>query len=132
MRALFFIVFASLATTATADEPMSAEAFQTYSEGRTLYFLENGQTYGAEQYLPGRRVIWTFLDGECQMGHWYAEGPAICFLYETRPTDPQCWNFFQTEDGVSAQFISAPEKPPLVAVLKNTDPLICPGPKVGV
>ncbi len=132
MRAVLTCAFAVLASATLAETPMTAKAFETYSQGRTLYFGADGTPYGAEQYLPGRRVIWTFLDGECQMGHWYEDSGAICFLYENQPRDPQCWRFFRNGDRVSARFENNPSSNPLVEVHKTTEPLICPGPKVGV
>ncbi len=125
------LIFAS-ATAAIADTPMSGAEFDQYATGKTLYFGSDGGAYGAEQYLPGRRVIWTFLDGECEEGSWYESGNFICFAYDSRPEDPQCWIFLKSGDGVSALFDGDPQARELIEVQQNDEPLICPGPKVGV
>ena len=132
MRLWLTTALAFIGIAAHAETPMSATAFETYSEGRTLYFGSDGEPYGAEQYLPGRRVIWTFFDRQCQMGQWYEDAGAICFIYENQPGNPQCWQFFRDGSGVSAKFENDPETSPIIEVSKNSEPLICPGPKVGV
>ncbi len=120
------------AAPALAQSPMSAEAFEDYATGKTLIYGESGMAYGAEQYLPGRRVIWTFLDGACRRGEWYEKAEQICFRYEHAPDDPQCWTFFRSQTGLTARFENDPQARILVEVEKSTEPLICPGPKVGV
>lgn len=132
MRALSLVLLLWCGAAQAADTPMSAEAFERYATGRTLYFGADGLAYGAEQYLPGRQVIWTFLNGECQHGHWYEEAGQICFVYEDRPDAPQCWSFYQDGAGVSARFQGDPEATELYEVQKDDAPLICPGPEVGV
>lgn len=117
---------------ALAAEPMSAEEFERYTNGKTLYFGTPGAPYGAEQYLPGRRVIWTFLDGECQEGIWYEQDGLICFVYDTLPGDPQCWGFYATPGGMTALFENDPEASALIETEQGHDPLLCPGPDVGV
>lgn len=115
-------------------EPLdTAEAFQAYVGGKTLYF-DRGDGRGvtaAESYLEDRQVRWSERGGTCIEGQWYAEGGLICFTYENNP-DPQCWAVERTATG-------------LVAVLRNggfptrifegdpgKDPFECLGPKVGV
>ena len=51
-----------------------AAQFDSYTRGRTIFFDWQGQPYGAERYLPNQRVIWSFLDGRCTYGEWYAQG----------------------------------------------------------
>lgn len=119
------------ATPALASDPMSAADFETYTTGKTLYFGPPGAPYGAEQYLTNRRVIWSFLDGTCQEGHWYPQGSLICFTYNDLP-GPQCWRFFDSPEGLTARFENAPEASKLIATQQNHDPLTCPGPDIGV
>lgn len=111
--------------------PMGAEAFDTYTKGKTLYFRENGAAYGAERYLPGRRVEWSFLDGICKFGEWYPDDGAICFVYEDRP-DPQCWEFELTPNGLSATFLGDGEVQDLYEAEQSDKPMYCVGPDVGV
>lgn len=132
MRALWGFLLVSAGTVHAADAPMSGEAFERYATGRTLYFGADGLAYGAEQYLPGREVIWTFLNGECQRGRWYEQAGMICFVYEKAPDTPQCWSFFRDGDGLSALFEGDTEATELYEVEQDDAPLICPGPEVGV
>ncbi|MEL6523326.1 MAG: hypothetical protein AAFQ66_20300 [Pseudomonadota bacterium] len=116
---------------ALAEEPMSAEEFDAYTQGKTLYFYNNGQAYGVEQYLPNRRVRWSFLDGQCKDGSWYQEGQFICFLYEDRD-DPQCWTFFRQGTGLRALFENDPQATELYEAGNADDDMLCLGPDVGV
>jgi len=130
--ALIAALFAAAPALAQTQEPMSAADFETYSTGKTLYYGAAGVAYGAEQYLPGRKVIWTFLDGKCQRGYWYEQTGEICFIYDGAPDTPQCWRFFKGPGGLRAQFENDAIPAPLIEVKKTQKPLICPGPKVGV
>ncbi len=80
----------ALATPASGQDALTADTFDTLTQGRTMTWAQYGQVYGVEQYLPGRRVRWTVLGDDCLAGHWYPQGPDICFQYEDRP-DPICW-----------------------------------------
>ncbi|MFC6688553.1 hypothetical protein [Jhaorihella thermophila] len=114
-----------------AGEPLSANAFDAYTRGKTLYYAHQGETYGVERYLPGRKVIWSFLDGDCRQGRWYEEGGMICFVYEDRP-DPQCWHFEQGPGGLIARFENDPEATTLYEARDLDEDMICYGPKIGV
>lgn len=114
-----------------ADVPMSAEAFERYTTGKTLLFGLNGSVYGSEQYLPGRRVLWAFNDEPCVEGVWYPEGDAICFLYENRD-DAQCWRIYRAAEGLTATVVGDPDTDRLYEVRQSREPLACPGPRVGV
>ncbi len=109
--------------------------FDSYTQGRTLFFTWQGQPYGAEQYLPGRRVIWSFLDGDCIEGHWYpqdgAEGPEICFVYDGRD-DAQCWSYAIDETGLRVTIEG--DGSPLTLTERREAPqeMVCLGPEVGV
>lgn len=116
---------------ALASEPLSPEAFDAFTQGRTLTYFSFGEPYGAERYMPGRRVLWTFLDGECQYGEWYPQGPYICFDYGT-DHGPQCWQFFLEGDQLRAVFEDgSADTSPYVAD-DMTEEMLCYGPDVGV
>lgn len=113
-------------------ETMSAEAFDRYTRGKTLFFGRNGQVYGAERYKEDRRVTWTFLDGQCQEGIWYEDAAGqICFIYENNP-DPQCWTFRQSASGLTALFEDNPEATELYEAQDLDQDMVCLGPEVGV
>ncbi len=119
------------ATSSLAETPMTAAEFDAYATGKTLTYSVDGQVYGAEQYLPGRRVIWAFKGNTCADGVWYEEAGLICFAYEN-DIDPQCWNFYSGTTGLRAEFIGDPDGSPLSEVDQSPLPLNCAGPDVGV
>ena len=133
---LTFALAALLATVFAWPVPavagMTAAEFDAYTRGKTFHYgTEGAEPYGAEEYLPGRRVRWSFLDGECQEGYWYADGPRICFVYESEPA-PQCWRFERGSGGLEARFEGEDGVTELYEMHKSREPLMCPGPKVGV
>lgn len=125
------LAFIALASPALAETPLTAAEFDTLTLGRTMTWAEFGTVYGVEQYLPGRRVRWTVLGDDCKAGHWYMDGPAICFQYEDDPL-PDCWEITRSESGMLARYITnTPDAEPVV-VEETTEPLACFGPEVGV
>jgi hypothetical protein len=112
-------------------QPMPPEAFESYATGKTLYYGTEQGVYGAEQYLPGRRVIWAFLDEPCKRGIWHPAGDQVCFVYDTDP-ETHCWTFYRSGSGLRAHFQGDPDGAPLIEVGQSPDPLFCPGPDVGV
>ncbi len=130
MRLISFVLAFVLAGPSLAG--MGADEFDTYTRGHTFYYgAEGEEPYGAEEYLPGRRVRWSFLDGECQEGYWYAQGSLICFVYENR-SEPQCWSFERRTGRLVARFEGETPMIELYEVRKSREPLECPGPKIGV
>lgn len=121
------VLLAFLATPLSAQTPMTAEEFDRYTQGKTLTFGTLGdEAYGVEQYLSNKRVIWSFLDGNCQYGEWYQDGANICFTYDFDPT-PQCWQFFAEGSGLRAIFMNTPNTSVLYEALDDAEPLICDG-----
>ncbi|MCI2399334.1 hypothetical protein [Aliiroseovarius subalbicans] len=116
---------------AQAEPGMSGAEFEAYATGKTLIYGFAGAPFGGEEYLENRRVLWSFLDGDCKDGHWYEEAGNICFVYEDTP-EPQCWSFHRRGDGVVAQFENNPEYIELYQVEITDQPLLCLGPEVGV
>ena len=114
-----------------AETPMTAAEFEAYTTGKTLTYSVGGQVYGAEQYLPDRRVIWAFKGNVCADGIWYEQAGLICFAYEDN-SDAQCWNFYSGTTGLRAEFTGDAEGTPLSEVDQSKFPLNCAGPDVGV
>lgn len=129
MRWLIALLFFS--APALAQDRLTTEEFEAYVTGKTLMYGFSGQNYGGEDYLDGRRVRWSFLDGRCKEGRWYPADGNICFVYEDDPA-PQCWSFFFRGGGLVAQFENNPEYQELYQVGEATEPLLCYGPDVGV
>lgn len=116
---------------AQAETPLDADAFDAAVTGRTLIYGTDIGPYGIEEYLPGRRVRWSFLDGDCVDGTWYPQGDAICFAYDGR-TAPECWVFHLDDGRLGARPVSQPDDPPLYVIAESPEPLICRGPHLGV
>ncbi len=126
-----FCIALCLAAPLSAEEIMAPDAFEAFTSGKTLYFSKKGEPYGAEQYFEDRRVIWTFFNGQCERGAWFAEDDQICFVYETQDR-AQCWHFLETDSGKRARVIGADPEDDLTVEGQNTRDLTCPGPGVGV
>jgi hypothetical protein len=131
MRLIAFTLAAFAALPVHAEPLMSAEEFDAYTRGKTLYYGNGATPYGAEIYLPNRRVRWSFLDGECKDGTWYEADGLICFTYDDRP-DPQCWSFEEGNGGLIARFENDPAVTPLYEANESTEEMLCLGPKIGV
>jgi hypothetical protein len=114
-----------------ADAPITAEAFEALSVGRTLTYSLEGKVYGTEQYLLGRRVLWAFEGDECRTGLWFEDEGRICFVYD-QASDPQCWTYFRDAGGLKARFAGDPPGSEAAAVAEIPGPMDCPGPQVGV
>ena len=114
-----------------AETAMSADEFEAYTNGQTLYYSQNGSVYGAESYFEGARVRWSFLDGNCLFGTWQQREDMICFEYGP-DVDIQCWRFFKDGGGLIAKFYDDELNAPLYEARRAPTPLKCPGPEVGV
>ena len=130
MKIITLILSLALALPAAAQDLMTAEEFDTYTRGKTLFYGREGRAYGAEIYYDKRRVLWSFLDGECREGEWYQDGSLICFVYENNP-DPQCWSFSKGTDGLVARFENDPLTTELYEAREAGEEMVCLGPKVG-
>jgi hypothetical protein len=129
MRALWVLLL--VATPAQAEDLITAQEFDTLTQGRSMTWSEFGSVYGVEEYLPGRRVRWSAVGKDCKLGHWYEDGPAICFKYEDDIV-PDCWFITRSDTGFSARYTAnSPEAEPVV-VTETLDPPACFGPEVGV
>lgn len=129
MRTLLALLL--FATPALAQDPVTAEEFDVLTQGRSMTWSEFGAVYGVEQYLPDRRVRWAPVGVDCKLGHWYQDGPAICFKYED-DIEPDCWIIAQDGLGFSARYTTNPPEADPVVVAETPDPPACFGPKVGV
>lgn len=125
-------LIAPVAAPGLTQAAMSADEFEAYTTGKTLYYTQDGVSYGVEAYLTGRRVQWSFLDEQCVDGRWYQDGPAICFVYEDRYLSaPQCWLFFRDGAGLQASFVDDNGSGPLYETRQSEVPMRCIGPLIG-
>lgn len=130
IRALILAAALVWPAVAPAADPLSAAEFEAYTTGKTLFYGVNGEIYGAERYLPGRRVVWTFLDGDCKDGVWYEQNGDICFEYEDFGP-PQCWRFTLGPNGLIAEFTSDPNVAEFYEAQDTGGEMQCLGPKIG-
>lgn len=131
VKTLLTVLLLLGATAPSAQTVLNADAFDRYTQGKTLFYGSGGQAYGVERYLPGRRVVWSFLDGRCQDGEWYPQGDQICFVYDQVP-DPQCWRFSLGANGLVAQFENEDRLTELYESADVDEDMVCMGPDVGV
>lgn len=131
MRGLLFFLCLAPASAMAADQPITPEEFEALVTGKTFSYANSGGAYGAEDYLENRRVRWSFLDGECTEGEWYASGDQICFVYEDIP-NAQCWHFYLRGGRLTARFQNEPDATELYETSRQDEPLYCKGPDVGV
>lgn len=131
MRVLIILLFALPGMGFAADRPVSPSEFESIVTGRTLSYSTRGMEYGAEEYFDGRRVRWSYLDGECEEGEWYPSGEQVCFVYDELPS-PQCWQFYMRDGRLLARFENNPEATELYELDRRDEPLMCLGPRIGV
>lgn len=132
MRPTSLALLATIAASAPALAQVSGAEFDALTRGQTFYYgLDGTAPYGAEEYLDNQRVRWSFLDGNCLDGYWYAEAGRICFVYDTRP-EPQCWRFEQGGEGLVARFDGQTTISDLYELRRSPEPLWCLGPEIGV
>ncbi|MCV6595703.1 MAG: hypothetical protein OIF40_01285 [Mangrovicoccus sp.] len=124
------LLWAPLAALAQ-EAPLSAEAFEAFTQGKTLVFSTNGIEFGAEEYLPGRKVRWAFLGQECMDGEWYPRGDLICFRYDQQAGE-QCWHFFLKGGALTARARDPGDPGDLFTTRRSPEPLFCLGPEIGV
>ena len=119
--------------------PMTAAEFEAYAVGKTLTYAAGGKVWGQEKYLPGHQVVWAFSNEPCEYGVWTEAtaadaSPMLCFVYEGN-LGPNCWQFYHGAAGLVALFVGGDiggDGSPLSEVAQTSEPMQCPGPRVGV
>lgn len=126
MKQMFISACISLlATSAVAQDTMSAAEFDAHVTGRTItYRSALNPEYGVERYLPGRRVMWSRFDGICQYGVWYESKGNICFRYDHDPVH-KCWAVYDEPGGMRSIFVNRPDGVEIWEYPDRNDPLIC-------
>lgn len=130
MRKLIVILIFCVSTNAQAETPVSPAEFEAIVQGGTFIFSTESGPYGVEEYFDDRRVRWSFLDGECHDGSWHAAGDRICFEYDDID-GPQCWRFYLDRGGLFARFASGQDEVGPYFMRRDSEPVLCLGPKVG-
>jgi hypothetical protein len=108
-----------------AETLITPSEFEKLSTGKTLYFTQDGESYGAEQFFKGQRTKWRFSDGNCEKGEWFSHKDMFCFNYEGG-LETQCWHFFKTDDnGYAARAEGAPKEEVINLESIDRKPLLC-------
>ena len=131
MRWLLLMILCVPSMAFGEDRSVSPSEFESIVTGRTLSYSTRGAEYGAEEYFEGRRVRWSYLDGNCEDGEWYPQGAQVCFVYDALPS-PQCWQFYLRDGRLLARFENNPLATELYELDRREEPLMCLGPKIGV
>ncbi len=67
---------------------ISFEEWQALTDGRTVVYQIDGQTFGYEAYRTNsNRVLFQTNTGYCDSGTWAMQGPAFCFEWEESGLD---------------------------------------------
>lgn len=111
-KPLILMALLGAALPAHAETPLNADEFDTLTRGKVMDTALGGSVYGVEKFLPGGRSIWEDERG-CMYGTWKQVGEQICFTYEDDPANPDCWTYFETPEGLSAQFKGDPSVEPI-------------------
>ena len=121
-----------LPAAALAEERrLTADEFEARVTGRTIVYAQEGQIWGREQYLSGRRVIWVFEGQECRPGIWWDEAEdLVCFSYEEGAA-PICWWFYDRDGVLLARAQGDPEGMPLAELDSAQGGMPCAGPWLG-
>ena len=122
---------AAAALPASAETPLTAEAFDAATVGQTLTYDYGNGIFGTEEYLTDRRVRWAFEGDLCIYGDWYQDDDQICFIYENDPT-PACWLYFLDNGKVRGRYMGEGGGWEIVESARDGGPLPCAGPDVGV
>ncbi|MDF1873821.1 hypothetical protein [Vannielia sp.] len=130
MRSLALLLLT--AAPAFAEGPLTVEQFSEHVTGRTIWFSENGHLAGGEEYLPNKQVRWVNSAGECMTGYYDQLDDMICFHYDQKPNEPQCWTIFIEPEGLRHVFLNDPNMAVQLEIPDVDDPLLCLGPEVGV
>jgi len=128
------LIFLIIASSASAQQRLTGKEFDARSRGTTMYFTENGQFYGAEQFFPGRRTVWRAEDGTCVNGKWTEINGDICFFYDNGD-GPHCWRIVEEDAGLTVTSTRSNDGLPPVALElsgQDTTPILCTGPLFGV
>lgn len=80
-----------LAQDALPEGPaLTAEEFDALTRGKRMDTFDPVTLYGIEEFLPGQRSRWKDAD-RCMQATWTQIGDQICFFYDDRPEEPDCW-----------------------------------------
>ena len=127
----YTLIFMILNVLPLHADTISPAEFERRVEGKTLSFAKDGLPVGVEQYLRGRRVIWAFVDGQCEMGRYFVQDDNICFEYDKFGVS-YCWVFFEQEGQMHGHLVGETPEDSLVVVGESDAPINCVPDGLGV
>ncbi len=80
----------SLAERLETAPMISFEEWRDMTDGKTVIYEIDGQTFGYENYRGGNRVSIRLEDGTCIDGTWFMAQTAFCFDWQGGPLN--CFN----------------------------------------
>lgn len=103
--------------------PLDAEAFDRLTLGKRMDTYDQQTLYGVEEFLPGQRSVWRDAQG-CMRATWEQVGDQICFTYEDRPNDPDCWVYNLVEGELRGWYQGLPDGM-AVRLVPGDSPMTC-------
>ena len=76
-------------------------------------------------------MIWQTTEGDCDKGRWYPQDGAICYIWESDPEPPQCYELTLDDRTLVFRYLDEPDDPPFRSALESRIPLSCVGPELG-
>lgn len=125
MRFAVFALALALPSALQAQDFMDVVEFEAFVTGKTLDFIEDGQPYGSEEFLPGRRVNWRYVgEIDCHAGTYEQNAEYICFNYDGED-ELSCSTFWLEGDKLMSRFSDALPDEPLSIATAAQQPLSC-------
>lgn len=128
-RAVTALILGLAASSALAEgvlpggPPLDAEAFDQLTLGKRMDTYDPLRLYGVEEFLPGQRSVWRDAQG-CMRATWEQVGEMICFSYEDRPNDADCWVYTLREGELWGWYQGQPDGL-AVRLVPASSPMIC-------
>jgi hypothetical protein len=97
--------------------------FDALTLGKRMDTYDPFTLYGIEEFLPGQRAIWKDATG-CKSATWEQVGEQICFSYEDRPDEPDCW-IYNIHQGELWGWYQGRDDGPVVRLVPANSPMQC-------
>ena len=92
----------SARTLAEEGEDIPYAEWRAMTEGRTVWYLIEGDVWGRESYRAGSdALVFQFPDGQCLPATWSHRDPWFCFDFQDALPDPlHCFRHLRWEGGI--------------------------------
>lgn len=110
---------------------MTADEFDAATQGFTITYDYGGGIIGIEEYMADRTVRFAFEGDKCIYGIWYQKDDQICFDYDNS-LEPVCWHYFLENGRIRGTYLGLGGGWDILESARDTGPLPCSGPDVGV